>query len=146
MKLNKLLTTRIFVSVHAWEGGVVKMKSNRCQLTYDILLLRRHANHLMRCQDRYVWPLLSMTIEHPLIQENLIVYSMIIPHLFKMNKYILTDANYLTITDDEAIQSLKCNVITRFGVPNSLLFLISYFYLTVCLLQIIQSIVIKLHE
>ena len=80
-------------------------------------------------QKRYVLPLLSVTIEHPLIQEKLIVSDRIIPNLLKMHKYILTDATYLVLTDYEAIHSLQCNVIIRFGVPNSLVFLITYFYL-----------------
>ena len=82
------------------------MKSNSCQLTYDMLLLRIYDNHLMRCQARHVLLLLSMTIEHPLIQGKLIVSSKIIPHLFKMHKYILVDATYLMVNDYEAIQSL----------------------------------------
>ena len=84
----------------------------------------------MRFQARYVFPLLSTTIEHPLIQGKLIVSDKIIPNLFKTHKYILVDATYLTVTYYEDIKSLQYHVITRFGAPNSLVFLITYFYLT----------------
>ena len=46
-----------------------------------------------------------------------------------MHKYILTDATYLTTTNYESIQSSQCNVIIRFGVPSSSVFLITCFYL-----------------
>ena len=139
MKLNKLLEARKIVSIHAWKGTVVKLKSNQCQITYDILLLRSYDDHFLICQayqittsihNIYVLSLLSSTIEHLLIEGKWIVFGKIIPNLFKNHKYILISATYLTVTDYEAIHSSQCNVIIRFRVPNSLVLLITYSYLT----------------
>ena len=94
MKLNKLLAARKIISIHAWKGRVLKMKFNRCQLTYDILLIRSYDNNWLRLQARYVFPLLSVTIKHPIIIGKLIVSGKIIPRLFKMHKFILVDATF----------------------------------------------------
>ena len=87
-----------------------------------------------------------MTIKHPLKQGKLNVFGKIIPYLLKMLKYILIDASYLVVNDYEVIYSLQCNVIIRFGVPNGLVFYITYFNLTEYLLQIIQNPIIKVHK
>ena len=41
IKINKLLAARIIVSVHAWKGWNVTLKTIRCQLNDDILYLVR---------------------------------------------------------------------------------------------------------
>lgn len=50
IKLNKLLAARRIVSVHTLKRRVVRLKSVRCQLTYDILLQRSYDKNLLRCQ------------------------------------------------------------------------------------------------
>ena len=42
IKLNKLLATRIIVSVHARKGRIVWLKSMRCQLNDDIWLYQNN--------------------------------------------------------------------------------------------------------
>ena len=76
-----------------------------------------------------------MTIKHLLKQGKLNVFGKIILNLLKMHKYILIDATYLMVNDYEAIQSLQLNVVTRFGVPNSIVFYIAYFYFTKVILM-----------
>lgn len=155
MNLNKLLVARRIVSIHAWKGRTIRLKSTQCKLTYAILLQISYGNHSLRfqfywittsAQKKYVFPLQSVTIEHPLKQGKLNVFGKIILNLLKLHKYILTNTTYLMVTDYEAIQSSQCNVITRFGVPNGLVFYITYFDLTEYLLWIIQKTIIKLHK
>ena len=42
IKLNKLLATRIIVSVHARKGRIVRLKTMRCQLNDNIWLYQNH--------------------------------------------------------------------------------------------------------
>ena len=129
MKLNKLLAARRIVSVHAWKGRAIILNSTQFQLTYDILLQRSYDKHSLRfqvywintsAQKKYIFPLQFVIIEHLLKQGKLNVFGKIILNLLKMHK----------LNDYEAIQSLQCNVIIRFGVPNGLVFYITYFDLT----------------
>lgn len=115
MKLNKLLVARIIILVHARKGRALKMKSDRCQFTHDILLIRSYDTHLFRRQayqinmstkNKHVFPVQTATIKHPLIQGKLTVFGKIIPNLLKMHKYILTDSTYLIMNDYDAIQYL----------------------------------------
>ena len=131
IKLSKLLVARRIVSVHAWKGRSIRLKSTQCQLTYDILLQRIYDNHLLRCQvywittsakKKYELPLQFVTIKHPFKLGKFNVFGKIIPNFFKMHKYILTDATDLMVNYYEAIQYSQCNVIIRFGVPNGLVF------------------------
>ena len=73
-----------------------------------------------------------MTIENPFEQWGLDVVGEINLNSSKLHKYILTATNYFSkwieaiplkvINDTEVIQFLQRNVLTRFGVPNYLVF------------------------
>ena len=73
-----------------------------------------------------------MTIENPLEQWGLDVVGEINQNSSKLHKYILTAIDYFSkwieaiplkvINDTEVIQFLQWNIVTRFGVPNCLVF------------------------
>ena len=54
MKLNKLLGAQIIISIHAWRGRAMKLKSAWYQLDDDILLKRNFDSHLWKnCIQAY---------------------------------------------------------------------------------------------
>jgi hypothetical protein len=71
-------------------------------------------------------------IPNPFEQWGLVVISEINPNSSKLHKYILTATNYFfrwieaipfkVINDNEVIQLLQQNIISRFGVPSCLVF------------------------
>jgi hypothetical protein len=80
----------------------------------------------------FAFPLQPMTIENPFEQWGLDVVGEINPIYLKLHKYILIATNYFSkwtkaiplkvINDTEVIQFLQQNIVTRFGVPNCLVF------------------------
>ena len=97
-----------------------------------------HARKCQICQvnawreRRPTFPLQPVTIENPFEQWGLDVVGEINPNSSKLHKYILTATNYFSkwtesiplkvINDTEVIQFLQQNIVTRFGVPNCLVF------------------------
>ena len=159
MKPNKLVATRIIISIHVRRGQYVKLKYARYQLANDILLKRSYDSHLFpKCIQAYVTryqyfhtttilrkkdarPLHSMTIEHPSKQGKLNGVDKIFPYLFKPHKYTLMTIIYFD--DVEASQSLQFNVFIKFGVPYCLIMKLISKHSTDCLLQTIQRTIIK---
>ena len=97
--------------------------------------------HACKCQicqvnvgieRRLAFPLHPITIENPFEQCGLDVVGEINPNSSKLHKYILTSTYYFSkwteaiplkvINDTEVIQFLQWNIVTRFGVPNCLVF------------------------
>ena len=89
-------------------------------------------------EKRVTFPLQSITVENPFEQWGLDVVGEINPNSSKLHKYILTTTDYFTkwtkvislkaVNENEVIQFLQWNIITRFGVPNSLVFYnVAYF-------------------
>ena len=85
------------------------------------------------CKERRpAFPLYPVMVENTFEQWGLDVVNEINPNSLKLHKYILTTTNYFTrwtkviplknVNDNEVIQFLQWNIITRFGVPNSLVF------------------------
>ena len=100
----------------------------------------RHA-HAWKCEicqvnagreRRPAFPLQPVTIENPFEQSGLDVVGEINPNSSKLHKYILTATDYFSkwieaiplkvINDTEVIQFLQQNILTKFGVPNCLVF------------------------
>ena len=83
-------------------------------------------------ERRHAFPLQPITIENPFKQWGLDVVGEINPSSSKLHKYILTTTNYFSkrtesiplkvIKDTKVIQFLQRNIVTRFGVPNYLVF------------------------
>lgn len=84
------------------------------------------------------FPLQPVTIQNPFEEWGLDVISEINPNSSKIHKYILIATDYFykwteeiplkVINDHEVIQFLQQNIITRFGVPNCLVFYnVTYF-------------------
>jgi hypothetical protein len=81
---------------------------------------------------KVVVPLHHVVVEEPFKQWELDIIGEINPHSSKKNKYILTATNYfmhwteaipLTKVNDETVMNfLEQYIITRFGMPNSLVF------------------------
>ena len=77
-------------------------------------------------------PLQPVTIENPFKQWGLDVVGEINPNSSKLHKYILTTIDYFSkwieaiplkvINDTKVIQFLQWNIVTRFGLPNCLVF------------------------
>jgi hypothetical protein len=83
-------------------------------------------------EKRAAFPLQSTTIENPFEQWGLDVVVEINPNSSKLHKYVLTTTDYFTkwtkavplksVNENEVIQFLQRNIVTRFEVPNSLVF------------------------
>ena len=83
-------------------------------------------------ERRPSFPLQPVTIENPFGQWGLDVVGEMNPKSLKLHKYILTATNYFSkwteaipfksIKDTEVIKFLQRNIVTKFGVPNSLVF------------------------
>jgi hypothetical protein len=83
-------------------------------------------------QRRPAFPLQPITIKNPFEQWGLDVVGEINPNSSKLHKYILTATDYFSkwteaiplkvINDTEVIQFLQWNIVTRFGVPDCLVF------------------------
>ena len=83
-------------------------------------------------ERRPTFPLQPVTIKNPFEQWGLDVVGEINPNSSKLHKYILTATNYFSkwteaiplkvIIDTEVIQFPQWNIVTRFGVPNCLVF------------------------
>ena len=81
---------------------------------------------------RHSFPLQPITIQNPFEQWGLDVVCEINPKSSKLHKYIFMDTDYFSkwteaiplkvINDHEVIQFLQRNIITKFGVPNCLVF------------------------
>ena len=77
-------------------------------------------------------PLKPNTVQNPIEQWELDIVGEIDPNYSKIHTYILTTTDYFSIwneviplkaiNDNEVIQFLQWNIITRFGVPNYLIF------------------------
>ena len=97
-----------------------------------------HAHRCQICQviagreKRHAFPLQPVTIQNPFEQQGLDVVGEINPNSSKMHKYILTVTDYFSkwteavplkvLNDNEVVQFLQQNIVTRFGVPNCLVF------------------------
>ena len=97
-----------------------------------------HAQKCEICQvnagkeRRFAFPLQPVTIENPFEQWGLDVVGEINLNSSKLHKYILTATDYFSkwteaiplkvINDTKVIQFLQRNIVTRFGVPNCLVF------------------------
>ena len=97
-----------------------------------------HAHKCEICQvnagreRRPAIPLQPVTIKNPFEQWRLDVVGEINPNSSKLHKYILTATDYFSkwtksiplkvINDTEVIQFLQRKIVTRFGVPNCLVF------------------------
>ena len=83
-------------------------------------------------ERRLAFPLQLVTVENNFEQWGLDVVGEISPNSLKLHKYILTTTDYFTrwtdtiplknVNDNKIIQFLEHNIITKFGVPNSLVF------------------------
>ena len=83
-------------------------------------------------EKRVMFPLQSVAIENPFKQWGLNVVGEINPNYSKLHKYILTTTYYFiewieaiplkTMNENEVIHFLQPNIVTRFGVPSSLVF------------------------
>ena len=83
-------------------------------------------------ERRPAFPLQLVTIENPLEQWGLDMVGEINSNSSKLHKYILTATNYFSkwieeiplkvINDTKVIQFLQWNIVTRFGIPNCLVF------------------------
>eukprot|EP00253_Pinus_taeda_P016868 PITA_16868 len=89
-------------------------------------------------QKKLAFPLQPINIEQPFEQWGLDIIGEIIPHSSKQYRYILTTTNYFTkwveaiplkIANSEAIiEFIDQFIITRFGVPNALIFYNAYYF------------------
>ena len=85
-----------------------------------------------RKRKRPTFPLHPITIENPFKQWGLDVVGEINLNSLKLHKYILTAPDYFSkwneaiplkvINGNKVIQFLQWNIVTRFGVPNCLVF------------------------
>ena len=83
-------------------------------------------------EKRPTFPLQPVAIQNPFEQWGLDVVGEINPNSFKLHKYILIANDYFSkwteaiplkvISDNEVIQFLQWNIVTKFGVPNCLVF------------------------
>ena len=83
-------------------------------------------------QRKSNFPLQPVNIEQPFEQWGLDIIAEIVPHFSKQHKYILTATDYFTklveeiplkvANSDAIIDFIDQFIITRFGVPNSLVF------------------------
>jgi hypothetical protein len=81
---------------------------------------------------KVVVPLQPIVVEEPFKQCGLEIIGEIHPHSSKQHRYILTATDYFTcwtetipltkVNDDVVMNFLEKHIITRFGVPNSLVF------------------------
>ena len=104
-------------------------------------LFRDSHAHARKCQiyqvnvgreRRPAFPLHPITNQNPFKQWGLDVVGEIKPNSSKLHKYILTVADYFSkwseaiplkvISDHEVIQFLQWSIVTRFGIPNCLVF------------------------
>ena len=97
-----------------------------------------HARDFQICQvnegreRRHAFPLHPITVQNPFEKWGLDVVGEINPNSSKIHKYILTTSDYFyewieaiplkVINDHQVIQFLQRNIVTRFGVPNFLVF------------------------
>ena len=83
-------------------------------------------------ERRPAFPLQPVTIDNPFEQWGLDVVGEIKPKSLKLHKYILSTTNYFSkwteaiplkvVNNTEVIQFLQWNIVTRFRVPNCLVF------------------------
>ena len=83
-------------------------------------------------ERRHTFPLHPVTVENPFKQWGLDVVDEINLNSLKLQKYIYTATDYFSkwtnaiplkvINDTDIIQFLQQNIVTRFGVPNYLVF------------------------
>jgi hypothetical protein len=81
---------------------------------------------------KVVVPLQPVVVEEPFEQWGLEIIGEINPHSSKKHRYILTTTDYFTcwteaipltkVNDEVVINFLEQHIITRFGMPNSLVF------------------------
>jgi hypothetical protein len=122
-------------------GETTAHKFLRVGYYWPTLFRDAHA-HARKCQifqvnagreRRHAFPLQPVTIQNPFEQWGLDAVGEINPNSSKLHKYILTATDYFSkwtesiplkvINDHEVIQFLQRNIVTRFGVPNCLVFL-----------------------
>ena len=123
-----------------FSGETTIHKVLRAGYCWPTLFKDAHA-HGRKCQicqvnagreRRPTFPLHPVTIENPFKQWGLDVVGEINPNLSKLHKYILTATNYFSkwteaiplkvINGFELIQFPQQNIVSRFGVPNCLVF------------------------
>jgi hypothetical protein len=111
------------------------------EVYYCPTLLKDAHAHACKCkifqvnagrERRPTFPLHPVTIQSPFEQWGLDAVGEINLNSSKLHKYILTATNYFSkwieaippkvINDTEVIQFLQQNIVTRFGVPNCLVF------------------------
>jgi hypothetical protein len=83
-------------------------------------------------QRKPAFPLQPVNIEQPFEQWGLDIIGEIVPHSSKQHRYILTATDYFTkwveaiplkvANSDAIIEFIDQFIITRFGVPNALIF------------------------
>ena len=142
--LEKYDATKVLLELHdrpagGHFGGETTTHKMLREGYYWLALFKDAHTYARKCQvyqmsaareKRAAFPLQSVTIENPFEQWGLDVVSEINPNSSKLHKYILTTTDYFTkgiesiplktVNENEVIYFLQRNIITRFGVPNSL--------------------------
>jgi hypothetical protein len=119
-----------------YDGDNVAHKILRGGYYWPSLLKYSHA-YVTRCQEcqkskgrekKVAFPLQPMIVERPFQQWGLDVIREINPNSSQLHKYILTSTDYFTRWSEEITLKtiktsfLQSHIITRFGVPDSLVF------------------------
>ena len=123
-----------------FSGETTTHKVLRAGYYWPTLFKDAHA-HAQKCkicqvnagkERRLAFPLQPVTIENPFKQWGLHVVGEINLNSLKLHKYNLTTTDYFSkwteaiplkiVNDTEVIQFLQPNIVTRFGVPNCLVF------------------------
>ena len=83
-------------------------------------------------ERKHAFPIQPIIVENPFEQWGLDVVGEINPNSYKLHKYIFTSTDYFSkwtevislkvINDNEVIQFLQRNIVTRVAVPNYLVF------------------------
>jgi hypothetical protein len=144
--LEKDDAKHILIELHDGPGGghfsgeTTAHKVLRVGYYWSTLFKDAHA-HARKCEicevnagrkRRHAFPLHPISIENPFEQWGLDVVGEINPNSSKLHKYILTATDYFSkwtkaiplkiVNDIEVIQFLQRNIVTRFGLPNCLVF------------------------
>lgn len=124
-----------------FSGETTTHKVLRVGYYWPTLFRDAHA-HARKCQicqvnasreKRHAFPLHPVTVQNPFEEWGLDVVGEINPSSSKLHKHILTTTDYFckwieaiplkVINDHEVIQFLQRNTVTKFGVPNCLVFI-----------------------
>ena len=123
-----------------FSGEITEHKFLRAGYYCPTLFRDAHA-HARKCQicqanarrqRRHAFPIQTVTVQNPFEQWGLDVVGEISPNSSKLHNYIQTTTDYFSkwtksiplnvINDNKVIQFLQWNIITRFEVPNCLVF------------------------